>query len=209
VAKRRITAATAHQIGLFPASTSGNTGSGLTFSDWTQSEVWVFDSTATYDTSVTLGASTVVNTLLSSTITSALASSVTFTNSLGATDTFTLVQHATIRRVYSGGSLSGASSNGVWGTGGSTGAGSVTAVNWATGLSGYSNYNADAQEFTLPASWAGTTLTDVAISVSGTFIDILGLQVISDPAVAAPEPMSLALLATGFLGLLGMRRRLS
>jgi hypothetical protein len=209
---------------VFPSSTSGNAGSGLTFGDWSNGGLEYHYDTITYNVSVALTSNSVVNTLLVSDSTPFATNTVTFTNSSGATDTFTLVNHQTIRYVGNGGTLSGASSSG------STG-GSVTAVNWDTGLGSSSGWRLDAQEFTLPTSWDGTTLTNIAFyeSSSSYYTSLSGLQVITTPdpsgggtggtsgsggsggadtgTGSVPEPISMSLLAVGLLGLMLARRR--
>jgi hypothetical protein len=207
----------------FPTSTSGNTGSGLTFGDWNQSNaVFIGLDSITISTDVALTDSSVVNTLLQLGITSSVDDTVTFENSLGATDTFTLVTGQTIRSDDPGSeTLSGTPSDG------STG-GSVTAVNWATGTGSYSGSRLDAQEFTLPTSWDGTTLTNVTVGngSAGYYTFLSGLQVVTTPdstggsgtgdsgggsgtddsGGSVPEPMSISLLVAGLLGLVVARR---
>jgi hypothetical protein len=212
---------------IFAAPTTGNTGSGLTFADWNGHYVYVGpDNPSGANETITLNLAadslainnnTTVNALLNLIYgeDGAEDAIVSFSDSHGDTKTFDLYGNNTIRDYNN--NLSDNHSNGL--SGSDPG---VTALNWwnnctvPTACSPSVNYQRlDAQTFTLPASWAGYTLTSMTITDPWTGsqsndVVLSALQVDQGtPLASTPEPGSLALLLGGLAGVGIVRRRRS
>jgi hypothetical protein len=191
------------------ARPSGNQGSGLTFADLSERFITigagVGAATKTFDFApIALGSDSVFNSImqLSADVTSPDVF-VQFTNSLGQEQSYTLIPGATIRTADGAQSLTGS------GTG-------VTAQAFYAA----SGWQLDAQTFALPTDWSGTSLDSMTITYEGSYLGLSAMQVSTDltsddpsgpddsgPGDPVPEPMSLAMLGVGCLGLAGARRR--
>ena len=186
-------------------SGTGNAGTGLTFSNPTGGyDAIAAGSSAVIDsfTPIALNSDAVVNTLLNQFYgnpANTAAGTVTFENSLGQTDTLTLVSDETIRDYNNDGYnnvLSGSADG-------------VTAQNWWSTDVGNAepSQRLDAQSFVLPASWAGTDLVSMTIDVPNTGGgDTLSALQVDDKTPSVPEPGTLALLGTALVGLFGVTR---
>ncbi|MBS0378110.1 MAG: PEP-CTERM sorting domain-containing protein [Proteobacteria bacterium] len=201
------------------APNTGNTGTGIIFTDWNGADVAISPSGTNYaypgSATIQLGAialtsSATVNTLMSNFFgtANAVEAVVTFTNSKGATASFSLVGDQTIRDynnyIYTN-ALQGFNSNAALG--------SVTAQEWwndQAQLGNDSLQRLDVQSFVLPASWAGTDLVSMTVSnpQSGDWDVLSGVQVVDagGGGASVPEPATLALFGLGVLGL-GLTRR--
>jgi hypothetical protein len=177
-------------------ATSGNQSTGITFGDWAdKNDKITTTNTVINFTPTLLGANPEVYTLIQEVDGGTYGNpTITFTNSLGQTDAFTLVDTKTLRGVYlPGGGLSG-SANG------------VTAESW---LQTGGNY-LDEQTFTLPTSWAGTSLDSMKVTlngITGVYLSGVDTEESGPPPSSVPEPASLAMLAIGCLGFAAVRRR--
>jgi len=191
------------------APTDGNTGTGITFTNWAgryvEIDAGVTQTIALPSGGVLLNNSAVVNTLFNEGfgINGSPSVNVVFTNNAGASATYGLVSGQTIRDYNNDGyynTLTGSNSPSY---------GAVTAQNWWN--NGGSGQRLDAQTFVLPSSWTGTDLTSMAVDVvgSGGMALLSALQVNDQtPTSSVPEPMTLSLLgaALGTLALLRRRR---
>jgi PEP-CTERM motif len=197
----------------------GNTGTGLDFADYNGSPIALAPAggTALYDGSVTIRLATpialnshaVVNALMNNFFGTAnlVEAQVTFTNSAGATASFSLVGDQTIRDynnyIYTN-NLQGFNTNPAFGK--------VTAQEWwndDSQVTGSDTQRLDAQTFVLPASWAGTNLTSITIAnpTSGDWDVLSAVQVDDRSTAAVPEPASAALLGLGLCAVVLVRRR--
>lgn len=188
----------------------GNTGTGLSFSDPTGQYAWIDGSTAISFGGVALTGNSTVQALFNQ-FYGNNGASITFLNSNNATDVISLVANVTIRDY----------NNGIFNDGLSGSGTNVSAEPWWTTGDGASNGNGqpsqrlDAQIFTLPSSWAGTSLVGIQIDndaqTSGypdaTVLSALNVDAGSPVTPTVPEPMSLAILAPALLGLVAIRRR--
>ncbi len=202
------------------APTTGNTGTGITFTDWNGADVAISPSGTNYaypgSATIPLGgialtADATVNTLMSNFFgtANAVEAVVTFTNSKGATASFSLVGDQTIRDynnyIYTN-NLQGFNNNAAFGQ--------VTAQEWWNdNAQASSPQRLDVQSFVLPSSWAGTNLVSMTISdpqsgdwdvLSGINVDVAGGG--GTGGTGVPEPTTLALFGLGFLGM-GLARR--
>jgi hypothetical protein len=202
-------------------SVTGNTGSGLTFSDPTgQYDEVGWDSLQTFTTNVLLGSNSSVESLMNmffgNSTSGFTEATVTVTNSLGATQSYDLDSEDTIRDYNNDGFadlLSGSDPSNPGGT--------VTATSWWNTGDGASNSNGqpsqrlDAQTFVLPSSWAGSDLTSIEISVGydGSFpvgdVALSALQVTNAGSLSpVPEPSTISFLIVGLLGIGLLAKRL-
>lgn len=208
-----------HGSAIAAAPTGGNTGTGITFSDWNGNDVAIGpaangsvhsgSATLNFGSPIMLTSDAVVNTLMNNFYgtANAVEAVVTFTNSKGATAIFSLVGDQTIRDynnyIYTN-NLQGFNSNSAYGK--------VTAQEWWNDNSQFSNGDTqrlDVQSFTLPSSWAGTGLVSMMISdpSQGDWDVLSGVQVNDRGSVGVPEPGTLALMGLGLAGLGWVRRR--
>lgn len=208
-----------HGSAIAAALISGNTGTGITFSDWNGNDVAIGpagngsvhsgSATLAFGSPIMLTSDAVVNTLMNNFYgtANAVEAVVTFTNSKGATASFSLVGDQTIRDynnyIYTN-SLQGFNSNIAYGK--------VTAQEWWNDNAQFSNGDTqrlDVQSFTLPSSWAGTGLVSMTVSdpSHGDWDVLSGLQVNDHGSVGVPEPGTLALMGFGLAGLGSVRRR--
>jgi hypothetical protein len=202
-------------------SITGNTGSGLSFSDpggenvtvgfVTQfSNYWPGSVTISTGDANPLSSDVEVNTLINL-FDGSSGNQVTlvFTNSDSATDTFTLSIDQTVRDYHD-------NNNGLDGLTG-TGSG-VTAVNWwnneVSETDGDPQYRLDAQTFLLPSSWAGTTLTSMELiypTANGNQATLSAFQIddLGGADSPTPEPSSLIMAGAALLSavLLGRKGR--
>jgi hypothetical protein len=202
-------------------SGTGNTGSGLTFNDPTgQFDEVGWDTAQTFNVNVALTSNSAVDSLMNMFYGNATPgfteATVTMTNSLGATETYDLDSQDTIRDYNDDGFANGQSGSNPPNAGGT-----VTAQAWWSTLDGGSNADGqpsqrlDAQTFVLPASWAGTNLTSIEVSVGydGSFpvgdVAVSGFDVtnIGSSTSPVPEPSSISFLMVGLLGAALLFRR--
>lgn len=185
-------------------SGTGNAGTGLAFNDPTGQYVLAGTPESISFPAIALTGDSVVNSLFNLRF-GPTNPTVTFTNSLGQSAMFNLINGATIRDYYNDDHV-----NTLTGIG--TG---VTAENWwstqdaGADADGEPSERLDAQTFTLPSSWAGTGLNGITIFNSNGDTVLSALQVDADDPPPVPEPPSGALLVTGLIGLcmFGWRRR--
>ena len=190
------------------APKAGNTGTGITFANWSGSFNEIDNGTSrTFTfTPVPLNTTAEVHSLLNTFYGStANEGTVTFTNDAGSQVSYGLVGDQTIRdynnNVYTDDLL---------GYNTEAGLGAVTAANWWNNGQGQ---RLDVQTFVLPSSWAGTDLSSITLAdpANSGGIDILSALQVDDvtapmPTVT-PEPGSLWLLGTGCLAAGGLTRR--
>ncbi len=193
------------------APTSGNTGTGIVFSNWSGHFNEIDNGvTRTFTFSpIALTSSAEVNSLLNTFYgATSLEASVSFKNNMGATANYGLTGDQTIRDYNSNfytNDLPGENTN--------PGLGAVTAKNWWNNGLGQ---RLDLQTFVLPSSWAGTNLTSMTITdpANSGAVDILSALQVDDvtsppppPPTPTPEPSSIGLFGTGLLAITGLIRR--
>lgn len=200
------------------APTSGNTGTGLTFSDYNGSWVAIGADISGDPTSVTINLAPLDITLTNNVEVNSLMSllfgrvglvdaTTEFTDSNGDNTTYNLKGTDTIRDYNN--NLSNDFSNAL--SGSDPG---VTAQMWwdncplPTACNSSTNYQRlDAQTFMLPGSWSGFTLqsmiiTDPVNSAGTNDVVLSALQVdVGSPISGVPEPSSFLLLAGGLAAL--------
>ena len=201
------------------ASTSGNSNSGMTFSNYAGDYVEIGPNggftggSASFSFSpVMLTTNANVNTLMNTFwgLPGAVTGIFTFTNSLGETATYETVGNQTSRDY----NLADVSNNMLQGSNSNLSYGVVTARNWW--LNSTTNDALDAQTFVLPSSWAGTSLvslTAVASELAGQRNDLIisAMQVVNSGnasvnPVPVPAPYAAALLALGLCLLIVQKR---
>lgn len=187
------------------APTDGSTGTGITFSNWAgryaEIDAGITETITLPTGGVALNSAASVNTLMNNGYgSSAVQAVVTFENNSGQTAQYSLVGGQTIRD-YNNGSYE----NALQGSNTDSSYGAVTAQEWWTNNSGQ---RLDVQAFVLPSSWSGTDLVSMSVedpSNSGGLVLLSAMQIV-DGTASVPEPMSLALLASGLAGLTLARR---
>jgi hypothetical protein len=200
-------------------SGTGNTGSGLTFSDPTGGVVDLISYNPPVTISgldIALNSNAAVQSLFNNyfgdtTPANAIEAIVVFTNSDGATATYSLEAGQTIRDYNNDDFV-----NTLGGSNVNPADGNVTALNWwntgdaSSNLNGQPSQRLDAQIFALPTSWNGTDLTSITITDPAGNIgqDVLSAIQVDDRSVSpTPEPSETLLLTAGLAALAFFARR--